>query len=286
MNLTLYFDIASYRHAMNTMVNDLHADGVLLLKEEMRLLLRDIVHFTPPLKGHAQGRNAFKGDLFGGKKRAAKIYNVHGIFQRIGKSKLAIPKKRRHGDAETFAVRLGWEQSKVIRIWKKFWNPDASIGQMKEFHKRFQNKMTGRIGWVSQHDIGRHKVQDQMWVSNSAANAYFKLLADRVGLARAGWAAAAAAVGLRLPGWVTKHNWTALGSYQAPTPEKLEIVGVNKSTKIPNYFAKHVEPAMRARVRSLASETARLLRGGKTRRKSFANTISGQRDSGPEGGGI
>lgn len=62
MSLTIKFDEASYRNSINQMVYDLKADSVELLKEEMRLLIRDIVKFTPPLKGHAQGRNAIKGD--------------------------------------------------------------------------------------------------------------------------------------------------------------------------------------------------------------------------------
>ncbi len=104
------------------------------------------------------------------------------------------------------------------------------------------------------------------------------MLADRVGFARAGWGKAASATGLKLPQWVSKHTGAAPGGYDAPTPNKLEIVATNKSTKIPNYFAKHVEPAIRSRVRSIASEVARLVKGGQSRRKSLANTPTGMAD--------
>jgi hypothetical protein len=278
MNLTLKFDQASYRHAMNRFVTELKADGVLLLKEEMRLLLRDIVKFTPPQKGHAQGRNAIKGDLFGGKRKSGARYSSIGLFQRIGTSTLAVPERAQKSGAATYAVNLGWEGGKRVRIYKKFWQPEASVSQMRAFHKRFQDPRTGRVGFVSQSVIGRHRVQDQMWVSNAAASAYFKLLADRVGLARAGWGSAAAAVGLRLPQWVSKHKGANLGSYSPPSPNNLQIVATNTSTKIPNYFERHVYPAMRSRVRSIQSELTRLLSGGKSRRGSLAGTAAGQAD--------
>ncbi len=263
---------------MNTFVKELKADGVLLLKEEMRLLLRDIVRFTPPQKGHAQGRNAIKGDLFGGKRKSGSRGSSVGLFQRIGTSRLAIPERARHSGAATYAVNLGWENAKRVRIFKQFWKPEASVDQMRAFHKRFQNKRTGRVGFVSQSVIGRHKVQDQMWVSNKSADAYFKMLADRVGLARAGWNSAANAVGLRLPNWVTKHKGANLGGYSPPSTSNLQIVATNASTKIPNYFERHVYPAVRSRVRSIQSELNRLLAGSKSRRGSLAGTASGQAD--------
>ena len=275
MSLTIKFDEASYRNSINQMVYDLKADSVELLKEEMRLLIRDIVKFTPPLKGHAQGRNAIKGDLFGGKRKSGGRYSSIGLFQRIGSSTLQPPKKG-GTTGLTGRVNLGWENAKSVRIYRKFWQPNASTDQMRAFHKRYQNPKTGRTGYVSQSVIGRWKVQDQMWVSNSAAAKYFKMLADRVGLAKAGWAVGARGVGLKLQQWVTKHTGTSLGGYKAPTPNSLEIVSTNRSTKIPNYEQRHVAKAIQSRVRSLASELNRLLAGGKTRRKSFAGTASGQ----------
>ena len=62
VSITLKFDEASYRHALNRFVYELKADGVVLLKEEMRLLLRDIMRFTPP-KSNAQGRKAVNRDV-------------------------------------------------------------------------------------------------------------------------------------------------------------------------------------------------------------------------------
>jgi len=258
---------------MNQLVTQLNADGRQLLKEEMRLLLRDIIRFTPP-KSHAQGRNAIKGDLFGGKKRLKKVQGTVGIFQRIGTSALVPPRK----DGETVGVRLGWEQSKTIRIFKKFWRPNASVQEMEKFYKQFQNPRTGRPGWVTRSVIGRWKVQDQMWVSDAAANRFFRYLAQRVGYAKAGWIKAAKAVGLDLPGWVMRHEAYSKGGYKPPRPSDMSIEAICRTAKIPNYFERHVLPAMRSRVRSFVKEAGRLLAGGKSRRKSFSGTATGAAD--------
>jgi hypothetical protein len=239
------------------------------------------VNFTPPLKPYAQqkGRNAIKGDLFGGRKQMKKVYNTVGLFQRIGSSVIEPPKMRpktNRGTPQTVAVRLGWERSKTIRIYQKFWRPNASVAEMMAFYKRFQNPQTGRPGWVSKHNIGRWKVQDQMWVSDSAANKLFKHLADRVGYTKAGWLKAANAVGLALPSWVMKHEAYSKGGYEAPSPSRLSIAAISRNSKIPNYFERHVQPAIRSRVRSIASELRRLVAGGKSRRGSLAGTPTGE----------
>lgn len=274
MSLTVQIDSARYRNALNDFVYKLNADSVLLLKEEMRLLLRDVIRFTPP-NNKKQGEGAIGGDLFGGKRirrssggRESSI----GIFQRIGKSSLVPPRK----NGETVGVRLGWEGSKTIRIMRKFWKPNASLSEMEAFHKRFQNPRTGRTGVVSRSTVGRWKVQDQMWVSDSAASAYFKSLASRVGFTKAGWLKAAIRVGLNVPGWISRHVAYARGDYNPPTGKKLEIEAINRSSKIPNYYERHVLPATRNRVWSVEKEIKRLLEGGKSRRGSLANTPTGQ----------
>jgi hypothetical protein len=259
---------------MNRLVTELNADGRQLLKEEMRLLLRDIIRFTPP-RSQSQGRNAIKGDLFGGKRKSGARYSSIGLFQRIGSSTLVPPRK---ATGETVGVNLGWEQSKSIRIYKKFWRPNASVQEMESFYKRFQNPRTGRPGFVSRSVIGRWKVQDQMWVSDAAANKFFRHLAQRVGYAKAGWIRAARSVGLNLPGWVMRHEAYSKGGYKPPRPSDMSIEAICRTAKIPNYFERHVRPAMISRVISFTREVERLLKGGKSRRASFAGTATGAAD--------
>ena len=251
MSLTISFDMASYRHSLNQMVHKLNADAVLLLKEEMRLLLRDIVHFTPPLKGHAQGRNAVTGDL----NRNARPLDP----EKIKMPRLAEVVRKRNVAAIvaiTGNLKGGWVGRRML----------ATQAEIAAKHIRNRNK------------YGRVRRDQNNMAFMSDWRAYLRKVQSRVGYHRAGWLTAADAVGLRLPAWVQKHRSYAGGGYVAPTPESLTVIAINRSIKIPDYYERHVYPAVRSRVRSIQSEVARLLRGGKTRRGSFANTPSGKAD--------
>jgi hypothetical protein len=181
------------------------------------------------LKAKQQGENAIKSDLFGGRRRSGARYASIGLFQRIGGSTLQPPKRAR---TETAAVRLGWERSKTIRIYFKYWRPNASDGELNNFHLRFRNRY-GRIPFVSQSTIGRWKVQDQMWISNGTADKYLKAVQSRVGYAKAGFAAAALACGIRIPAWVSRHAQRA-GISSVNFGANPYVIGTATNIKVPN----------------------------------------------------
>lgn len=197
-----------------------------------------------------QGENAIKSDLFGGRQRRVgggslqKSATSLGIFQRIGSSKLQPPKRQR---TETASVRLGWENSKRIRIFFKFWQPSASVAQMQSFHLRYRNNY-GRIGYVSQNTIGRWKVQDQMWISNASADSYLRWVQSRVGWSKAGFAAAAMACGIRVPAWVRRHASAAGREQHDFTSSRPFITGIATAIKIPNPD-RYVQAAVEFRTR-------------------------------------
>lgn len=173
------------------------------LSKQAQLLTEHCMMLTPP-RNKSQGDSAIAGDLFGGKRISSARYSSVGLFQRIGGSSLAAP---RGEGTTTVGVHLGWERSTTIRIMKQFWRPDASMQEMEAFHKRYRNPRTGRPGHISQSVIGRWKVQDQMWVKNATAAAYFRKVKSAVGWARAGWLRAYLALGgTRAPDWVRRHG--------------------------------------------------------------------------------
>jgi hypothetical protein len=206
-----------------------------------------------------QGENAIKSDLFGGRQRrvgagfSQKIATSLGIFQRIGSSKLQPPKRAR---TQTVAIKLGWETSKRIRIYFKYWQPSASIGQMEPFHKRFRNKY-GRIGYVSQNTVGRWKVQDQMWIANANADAYLNYVQARVGFSKAGFAAAALACGMRVPAWVRRHAQRA-GNTSYNFGANPYIIGTAVNSKIPD-VGRYVQQGLEFRVKITQKKIDRIL---------------------------
>lgn len=193
------------------------------------------------LKAKQQGENAIKSDLFGGRRRSGARYASIGLFQRIGSSTIEYEstgrrfyddRLRKRKRTETAAVRLGWERSKTIRIYFKFWRPNASDGDLSNFHLRYRNKY-GRIPFVSQSMIGRWKVQDQMWISNDTADRYLSAVQSRVGYAKAGFAAAALACGMRLPAWVRRHSQRA-GVASVNFGANPYVTGTATNIKVPN----------------------------------------------------
>jgi hypothetical protein len=180
-------------------------------------------------KAKQQGENAIKSDLFGGRRRSGARYASIGLFQRIGNSTIQPPKRER---TETAAVRLGWESSKTIRIYWKFWRPSASVAEMNNFHLRYRNKY-GRVPFVSQSTIGRWKVQDQMWISNDTADNYLRWVQQWVGWSKAGFASAALACGIRIPAWVRRHAPKA-GTSSVNFGANPYVIGTATAIKVPN----------------------------------------------------
>ena len=176
-----------------------------------------------------QGENAIKSDLFGGKRKSSARYSSIGLFQRINGSRVKPPKRDR---TETVAVRLGWDRSKTIRIYWKFWKPGASVAEMNAFHLRYRDKY-GRVPFVSQSTIGRWKVQDQMWISNSTANNYLRWVRQWVGWSKGGFAAAAIACGIRVPAWVLRHAAKA-GTASTNFGANPYVSGTATNIKVPN----------------------------------------------------
>lgn len=248
MSLRVKIDTVQYRNDLNRFVTELNADSTLLLKEEMRLLLRDIQRLTPP-KTLAQGRKAVSGDM-------------SRVASPLDPDKIKFPamaKAVRDRDAK--AIQAIADNLKSGFYAKR--HMISSDGDLRAAHQSARNNR-GRV----------RRDQNNMTFLRIWRK-YTSEIQSRVGYARAGWAQAAAGVGFKLPSWVARHSGYAKGGYKAPNPNDLEIVGVNRGAKIPNYQAT-VDAAMRLRVKSIGSELKRLIDGGKSRRASLAGTTYGQ----------
>lgn len=247
---------AKLDYALQRLASAAKVDLGKVIKQEGGNVAKSIMMILPPtpaagetkprgsglsLKAKQQGENAIKSDLFGGRRKSGARYSSIGLFQRIGGSTLQPPKRAR---TQTAAVRLGWERSKTIRIYFKFWRPSASDGELNNFHLRFRNRY-GRVPFVSQSTIGRWKVQDQMWISNDTADRYLQAVQSRVGYAKAGFAAAALACGIRLPAWVRRHSQRA-GVASANFGANPYVTGTATNIKVPN-ASRYVDAGLKFR---------------------------------------
>ncbi len=248
MNVSINIDLARYRLELTRFIDEFHADERELLKEEMRLLLRDIIRLTPP-KSLAQGRNAVRGDL----QRNAKPLDWKNI---------EIPRLAEAVHAKNIPVILA-----ITKNLKGKWGGRQLLQGVQAIAAAHQRNRT-RYGRVRSDRRNMAFADD--W------NKYTKQVQTRVGFTRAGWWRAAQGVGFPLPSWVAKHIGKASSGYQPPRPGDMSITAINRASKIPQYEDRFVHPAIAGRVRSLASELKRIAAGGKSRRASLAGTASGE----------
>jgi len=235
--------------ALERLAQSARVDLGKVIKQEGGNVARSIMMILPPTGQHEhrkskkpvrsglttaakeQGEYAIKSDLFGGRTRKIKKQiTTLGIFQRIGSSKVTPPKRAR---TETVNVRLGWETSKTIRIYWKYWQQNASVSTMRNFHLKYRDRY-GRIGYVDRNPIGRWQVQSQMWISDASADRYLNSVQSKVGWAKAGFAAAALATGQRVPAWVRRHAARAGVESHNFTSDKPFLTGTATNLKVPN----------------------------------------------------
>ena len=272
--ISIFSDTKKLEFALARLADAARVDLGLVVKQEAAYVAKAIMQITPPTgdktkKGATvatvtggtitktkasglstnakeQGEKAILGDLFGGNKMA-KEFQI-GLFQRIGNSTEVPPRGGRH---ETMGVSLGNESGKKIRIYRKFWQGSASIGTMRDFH--YANRTDrGRRRQVTRSLIGRWAVQDQMWVSEEAANAYLKYTQKKVGLAKAGFAAAAMACGVRVPAWIRRHM-TKAGNTQVHFGANPFVVARTTGNQIPD-LQRVVDGALKIRYKITISK--------------------------------
>jgi hypothetical protein len=277
--ISIFSDTKKLEYALARLADAAKVDLGLVIKQEGAYVARTIMQITPPtgdktkkgatvatvtggtitktkasgLSSNAkeQGEKAILGDLFGGR-QMAKEKSI-GLFQKIGNSTQVPPRGQQN---ETIGVNLGWEGGKKIRIYQKFWQQSASIPQMRTFHHANRNDR-GRPKQVSRSLIGRWQVQDQMWISNQAADAYLKYVQKKVGLGKAGFAAAAMACGVRVPAWIRRHM-TKAGTAQVQFGQNPFVSARTTGNQIPD-LQRVVDSALKIRYNVTLSKYRALL---------------------------
>ena len=274
--ISIFSDTKRLEYALARLADAAKVDLGLVIKQEGAYVARTIMLITPPTgdklaKGsqsqipivtggtitktkaggmstnaRKQGENAILGDLFGGRQLAQE--KSIGLFQKIGNSTEVPP---RGDQTQTMGVNLGTEGSKSIRIYRKFWREGASIDEMKAFHRANLNER-GRPKQVTRSLIGRWQVQDQMWISNQAADAYLKYVQKKVGLGKAGFAAAAMACGVRVPSWIRRHMAKA-GTAQVQFGQNPFVSARTTGNKIPD-LQRVVDSALKIRYKVTLSK--------------------------------
>ncbi len=200
MSTTVQIDDVRFRDALNRLAS-LGLQTGRVLKVEAKALLREIIKRTPP-DDRAQGENAIKQDIFGGRKvnvGGGNLVKTIGIFFIIGENANAAQGK----DGAAYFPRRGGGYA----VEHNYWKPNATVQEMADVHNAARSRATGRVSIAGSmtKKVGRWRFVDRMTVKRSAANRYFRHIKQHVGKLKGGWAVAANALGINLPSWITRH---------------------------------------------------------------------------------
>jgi len=202
MNNGFTVDARGFNKALDRVATVLKKDAPSVVKDQARLLLqRAQVDFTPP-KTKAQGVNAIKQDLFGGR-RIGTLQKSRGVFLKVG-SKWINEAVQQGTTVKMWANKKG----EVYGVEKTQYKPNASVGEMRDAHLKAYGKGSRiRISTAGARDriIGRWRFMDRMVVGEESAARYLDFMAKRVGGLKSGWNRALKAVGGKIQSFAKKH---------------------------------------------------------------------------------
>lgn len=159
-----------------------------VLKTENRLLIKQIMDFTPP-KNMGQGRNAVKGDL----EKIFLGYDETPAWLNIGGKEVP---------------GLWFKKDGVGVIGKPgMYQGAASRSTMRKHHLDHRSQRTGHvIGAGKIISDGKWETRPQMIVTTRALKDYLKYVWDAIGWMKSGWAPALRMFGGAMPKWVSRHS--------------------------------------------------------------------------------
>ena len=170
-----------------------------------RLLAVEFARRTQPFgddtKTREQGENAIVRDLLGGGTKKGK--GRAGLFAALTPFMEANAQRYSTGNIRLFAKKDG----SVYGTDTAHFMPGASGSDMRNLHKgAFRNGRMSAAGGDTR-DIGRWKFINKYFVPAGTLDTYIASQKAKVGLAKSGWAACAAAIKNtnKIPGWVTRH---------------------------------------------------------------------------------
>lgn len=189
-------DTSRLNAAIIDLQTKLGLDGAEAVRLGARSFLTRAMRFTPP-KTKRQGENAVGADLFSGRVIGVTGKKARGIFMLYDRG------QPRGDKVYLFTDKHG----QTYGVDRNLYRPSATMQEMEAHHLKYRGKngRTTTAGSYSR-DIGRWRFVDRMVVNKQSLQQYMKLVKARVGLMKAAWTPAAAAVGLPVRAWVARHG--------------------------------------------------------------------------------
>jgi hypothetical protein len=164
-------DLTMWNRAIPELARIANRDPVIELQLQSKLLIRQIMDFTPP-KTMGQGRKAIKEDL-------SRVFigfdDDDQDFQNLQGERVI----------RTFVDKKGYVYGQDVQLYR----PEAGTGEMQQHHRSMRSPVTGRVTKTGTRtrDIGRWKFVDKMHVPQWALVMFVLEQQKRVGTTKAGW---------------------------------------------------------------------------------------------------
>lgn len=235
-----------------------------IIKDEGRLLLKQVIKFTPP-DNKAQGARRIEKDL----KR---------IFTPVA------PELIRYVDSRAGLANINiWLESKATKrpINYKWDRIDPTGAGMRDFHRKNRNSR-GRTRSAG------NSFSPSLWksayvVPRNIFERYLKQEQAKSGRLKAGWGPAYERLGGKLQAWVARHKAGAQGSYvdnlSNPTRPSFTLInsgiGAKHLTNILQNAVRARGEAIHRRVKLILSGYSKQIKAGITKIRREANTGKG-----------
>jgi hypothetical protein len=205
MTPTVSLDVTRLNEDLRAFVASTGRDLARAIRDQARLLTRDLIGGTPPFGKHAFRRSS--NDLGAGESyneqrkigEAAVRRDVRRVFQPFAKYAAYVGKKFNNPKLEQYLLKLGRQSDtdQIQRIFKKWmWHPKIKTTATRPDHIARRDRR------------GRVKRATNTFILDERSRVnYEKKAITSVGKAKAGWLEAAKALGLGgIPNWISRHN--------------------------------------------------------------------------------
>lgn len=225
--MDIHIDDSDIRRAIGRLLDETKRDHAVVLREQGRGILRNIIEITPPAQGKltkTASTSAGVPDIPGAKQRGENVIksNIAQVLYGVPADRMSRFTEEWEGDfAHAGAKKVGVMKRKLLR----------TAGEVKAWHqaRRTKRGRVPKINKLATTGIRRRDLfyLDVGYTTDSILNAYRKRQLAKVGLLSSGWNAAATALGVRLPRWIARHG-TLHGSARIKTgAHSIEITAEN-----------------------------------------------------------
>lgn len=208
------------------------------LKRQGRLLVKDLIMFTPPRKA-GQGRKKVEKDI----NKAVKNIDTDKITNKELKDRM-----------EELTRQRKYETMKQIyRKGKKL--PKYDFVKFEEkYHK--QERKKGGVTYSVPRSTGKATTDSKKWKK------YATKIKGRVGTLKASWLVAADALGYKAPLWISKHRSHAygVGRYKFYEDESISYIYIRNSEKAQPLLRHVADSALALRRANMLKEFQRELK--------------------------